>query len=54
MKDLFDKCHSNMFVHDVRGLKELLKEAKEQKVVQEKVMADGDTLLHMPYNEMVL
>jgi hypothetical protein len=54
MKDLFEKCNEDMKAHDIRGLKELLKEAKEQKVVLEKVMEDGDTLLSMPYPELVL
>jgi hypothetical protein len=54
MKDLYEKCVEGMLAHSHKGLKDYLHEAKDHKIVIEKVLEDGSSLLTMPYNSLVL
>ena len=43
-----------MRAHSHKGLKDYLHEAKDHKIVIEKTNDDGNTILYMPYNPLVL
>lgn len=54
VNDLFNMCTENMLCHSHKGLKDYLHEAKDHKIVIEKVTETGAPLLSMPYTVHVL
>lgn len=47
-------CTDTMLCHDNKQMREYLNEAKDHKVVQERVDESGQTLFFMNYPEMLL
>jgi hypothetical protein len=43
-----------MLAHSHKDLKDYLHEAKDHKIVIEKTNDEGNTILYMPYNSIVL
>lgn len=43
-----------MYAHSYKDLKDYLHEAKDHKIVIEKINDEGSTMLYMPYNVLVL
>lgn len=54
IKDLFEKCVEGTLAHSHKGLKEYLHEAKDHKIVLEKLDSAGNTVLYMPYQNLLL
>jgi hypothetical protein len=53
-KDLLTICENAMLAHSNAGLKELLNEAKDHKVVQERTDEEGQVLFYMNYSNIIL
>jgi chromosome segregation and condensation protein ScpB len=53
-KALLAICENAMLAHSNTGLKELLNEAKDHKVVLERTDEDGQVYFYMSYSNMIL
>lgn len=53
-KDLLSICENAMLAHNMAGLKELLNEAKDHKLVLERTDEDGQVFFYMNYSNIIL
>ena len=54
IKDLLNECVENMLCNNQKGLKDYLSEAKDHKVVLEKLDDQGYTYMFMTYPQTIL